>query len=61
VLGYADPKLPFILDADTNRNGVGGVLSQVMEIVEGKLMGQLKINSLHWCAVCPKPVRRIII
>jgi len=62
VLGYPDPKLPFILDADANRDGVGGDLSQVMEIVEGKLMGQLKINSrLHWCAVCPKPIRRIII
>jgi len=41
---------------------VGGVLSQVMEIVEGKLMTQLKINSrLCWCAVCPKPIRRIIL
>ena len=31
VLGYPDPKLPYILDTDASAVGVGAVLSQVQE------------------------------
>ena len=31
VLGYPDPKLPYILDTDASAVGVGAVLSQIQE------------------------------
>ena len=31
MLGYPDPKLPYVLDADVSNDGVGAVLSQVQD------------------------------